>query len=122
MVNLVVTRKKVPRKQTRKRKAPEMPSFSQVYEKTMSFEGDQKQPADLIGKEFTVKKYQRRPSKYSDGEYAIVQGEQDGSPFYFHSASMSLMDQLERTAGAFPYRAKLVKKRSQSGREYLSLE
>jgi len=118
----VVTRKKGPAKRTRKKKEPELPSFSKIYEKKMSFEGDQKQPADLIGKEFVVKKYQRRPSKFSDGEYATVQGEQDGSPFYFHSASMSLMDQLERTAGAFPYRAKLVKKKSQSGREYLSLE
>ena len=118
----MVTRKKAPVKRTPKKKEPELPSFSQIYEKTMSFDGDQKQPGDLIGVEFTVKKYQRRPLKYSDGDYATVQGEQDGEPFYFHSASASLMDQLERTAGSFTYRAKLVKRKSQSGRDYLSLE
>lgn len=99
------------------------PDFSEIYQGVLRMEGEQIQSKDLVGREFVIRSYIRRPSKYADNDYVSVQIELSGEQRYFNSASRPLLDQLERTQERLPYQARLVKRKSpRSGRTYLSFE
>lgn len=101
----------------------QLPSFKDVYQKR--FEGDQISPQQLIdsGKEFVVYRFEKLKSKFGKKEeYAMLQIEFQGEKYYFNTSSIAIMDQLQRTVGKMPYKAKLVVKTSGGGQKYMKLE
>lgn len=100
-------------------------SFSKVYEAARKLEGEQISPKDLLdsGQAFVVHSYFKRRSRFEgSSEYVAVEIElSNGQRRFFYSGSEPLRDQLDRTAAGMPYRARLVTKKSASGRTYTTL-
>jgi hypothetical protein len=103
--------------------SPQYHSFSQVYENARKLEGEQITPLDLLtsGKKFIIHRFFKHTSQFGGKPYVSVQIEIDGGMRYFNSASVPIMDQLERTSSAFPYSAKLGEKVSATGKKYTTL-
>ncbi len=99
-------------------------SFGEVYQKARQMQGEHVSVKDLVesGRQFVVKAHSMRHSQYEGKEsYAAVQIEIDGKPYFFNTASEALIDQLERTAKAVPYNARILQKTSGTGKKYLTL-
>ncbi|MEW5983718.1 MAG: hypothetical protein AB1806_15300 [Acidobacteriota bacterium] len=100
-------------------------SFSKIYEQARQLQGEQISPKALLdsGDTFVVRNYFKRHSRFEgSSEYVAVEIElPNGQRRFFYSGSEPLRDQLDRTAVGMPYRAKLVTKKSASGRTYTTL-
>jgi len=88
-------------------------------------EGPKVKIADILGKEFIIHSYVKRPSKFVAGqEYAAVQIElvNGGGKQYFETMATAVLDQLEKTAKAIPYRTTLQERQSAKSKgKYLTL-
>ena len=91
-------------------------------DKTYKLQGEQIKLDEIIGKDIVVRQYIRHErSKYTDKPYVSVEVFYQGKAWYFHTASVSLRDQLRRNKEAMPYDAKIVKKTSANRMHYLTL-
>jgi len=99
-------------------------TFSDVYS-GQRMAGEKVSTAELLkyDKPFLVQSFVKRPSRFvASQEYVAVQIELEGGiKKFFETMSASVKDQLDRTAGAMPYQARLTEKTSGKGKKYLTL-
>ena len=125
----MATRKTDRKKGAQKPPGEQYASFAEVHQEATRLEGERVSADELVksGQEFVVERYFKRSSQYGEKNnpyYAAVQIKVLTDPAeqrYFNTSSATVMDQLERTEHAMPYRAKLKTRQASSGKEYLTL-
>jgi len=95
-----------------KNQKPVVPSFGDVYQKPrIDYRGERINVDSLVGQEFVIQEYKILPSKYSEGNYALMQIEIKGKPYIFSTGSSVVLDQLSRVSDKLPFKAKLTKQK-----------
>ena len=110
--------------------AKQYAAFGDVHEEAVQMLGEKYSTTELAdsGDEFVIQRHLKRRSKYasadSSGYYRAVQVQmlEADEPGYFYTSSPVIGDQLDRIQGRLPgVKAHIERKRSVSGRTYLTL-
>jgi hypothetical protein len=82
--------------------------FKDVYEGPKTFEGNKVEFAEVLDKTIVVKDFAELPSKYTNGNFVVIQAELDGKIITFHTGGKVLVKQLNEIKDKLPVRVTIT--------------
>lgn len=85
------------------------------------FEGDRIALDDILNEPIIIRDFVTRPSKFHDGDYAIIQIEYQGKPCVIMTSSAVLLDGIKKVGDRLPFRCRITKGKGQKGHRFYML-
>lgn len=88
---------------------------------TGMFQGEKIALNDILNEPIIIRSFDTRPSKFHEGEYAIIQIEYQDKPCVIMTSSAVLLDGIKKVADRLPLRCRITKGKGQKGHRYYAI-